>query len=138
LPRATVCADPDGAGIAADAVLGPLLRLVDKSLVVAEPVGDGTARYRLPETLRQYARERLVAGGAAPALQARHAAYFLALAEPWARAEREPGEPGEGHDRGTHQVRAPLGGPGCCPDGVPAHDGPGAGRAARAAGARDG
>ena len=40
-----------------------------------------TARYRLLETLRQYARERLAAAGEAEAVRARHAAHFLALAE---------------------------------------------------------
>ena len=39
-------------------VLDLLTRLVDKSLVVAEPSGDG--RYRLLETIRQYARDRLI------------------------------------------------------------------------------
>src|SRR5262249_4388417 len=60
-----VCPDPDGAGIAPGEVLDLLTRLADQSLVVAEEQPDGTARYRLLETLRQYARERLAAGGAA-------------------------------------------------------------------------
>jgi predicted ATPase len=34
-----------------------LTRLADRSLVLAEPQPDGTARYRLLETLHQYARE---------------------------------------------------------------------------------
>src|SRR5439155_11823137 len=42
-----------------DAVLDLLLRLIEKSLVVAEPGDDGAHRYRLLETLRQYAREQL-------------------------------------------------------------------------------
>jgi predicted ATPase/class 3 adenylate cyclase len=56
--------------------------LVDKSLVVAEPVGDAL-RYRLLETIRQFAAERLVEAGdeAAAAAAAAHAQYFLALAE---------------------------------------------------------
>ena len=56
-----------------------LSRLVDQSLVVA---GDGSnARFRMLETLRRYAGERLAASGTAEALQSRHAAYFLQLAE---------------------------------------------------------
>lgn len=43
---------------AAEAVLEPLSRLADKSLVLVQPAPDG-ARYRLLETLRVYAAERL-------------------------------------------------------------------------------
>ena len=56
--------------------------LVDKSLVVAEPAGDAV-RYRLLETIRQFAAERLVEAGdeAAAAGAAAHSQYFLALVE---------------------------------------------------------
>ena len=56
--------------------------LVDKSLVVAEPAGDAV-RYRLLETIRQFAAERLVETGdeAAAAAAAAHSQYFLALVE---------------------------------------------------------
>ena len=56
--------------------------LVDKSLVVAEPAGDAL-RYRLLETIRQFAAERLAEAGneAAVAAAAAHCEYFLALAE---------------------------------------------------------
>ena len=56
--------------------------LVDKSLVVAEPAGDAL-RYRLLETIRQFAAERLAEAGdeAAVAAEAAHCQYFLALAE---------------------------------------------------------
>jgi non-specific serine/threonine protein kinase len=73
-----------GGGVAGHAVLGLLLGLVDQSLVVAEPLPDGSTRYRLLETLRQYAREALEAleaDGAAAAVRERHAAHFLAAAE---------------------------------------------------------
>jgi non-specific serine/threonine protein kinase len=73
-----VCA---GDPITDEDVLDLLLRLIDKSLIDAEDGPDGIERYRLLETLRQYGRERLVAGGTAAALRERHAAYFLALAE---------------------------------------------------------
>jgi non-specific serine/threonine protein kinase len=64
-------------------VLDLLGRLVDKSLVQTDGPGrpDGTVRHRLLETLRQYGRERLVAGGEAEATHARHAAHYLAVAE---------------------------------------------------------
>jgi predicted ATPase len=61
-------------------VLDLLIRLVDRSLVVAEEQPDGPARYRLLETLRQYAHEKLAAGGGAAGVRRRHAAHFLALA----------------------------------------------------------
>ena len=55
--------------------------LVDKSLVVAEPAGGGL-RYRLLETIRMFAAERLAeAGGEAAAVAAAHCAHFLAVAE---------------------------------------------------------
>jgi len=81
---------PDRGGIEAPEVLDLLTHLVDTSLVEAEEQPDGTARYRLLETLRQYARERLVAGGAAAATHTRHAATYLALAEAAAPALHGP------------------------------------------------
>ena len=56
--------------------------LVDKSLVVAEPAGTGL-RYRLLETIRLFAAERLVEAGEdeAAAVAAAHGAHFLAVAE---------------------------------------------------------
>jgi predicted ATPase/class 3 adenylate cyclase len=63
-------------------VAGLLGSLVDKSLVVAEPAG-GTLRYRLLETIRLFAAERLVETGEdeAAAAAAAHCAHFLAVAE---------------------------------------------------------
>jgi non-specific serine/threonine protein kinase len=82
-----------GDGLEPAGVLDQLTRLVDQSLVVAEAAADGTARFRLLETLRQYAQERLAAGGGSAAARDRHAAYYLALAE----ASRPPFA--EHHDR---------------------------------------
>jgi hypothetical protein len=53
-----------GAGDSGRAVMRLLPRLVDKSLVSA--AGSGTRRYRLLETIRSYAAERLAASGAGP------------------------------------------------------------------------
>ena len=62
-------------------IAGLLGSLVDKSLLVAEPVG-GTLRYRLLETIRQFAAERLaVAGPDKAAAAAAHCAHFLSVAE---------------------------------------------------------
>ena len=57
-----------------------LTSLADKSLVVVEQ-NDGHSRYRLLETVRQYARERLLESGGGEAVRERHGDYFLALAE---------------------------------------------------------
>jgi predicted ATPase/class 3 adenylate cyclase len=63
-------------------VAGLLGSLVDKSLVVAEPAG-GTLRYRLLETIRLFAAERLAEAGGdqAAAVAAAHCAHFLSVAE---------------------------------------------------------
>lgn len=57
-------------------VLTSLEGLVDKSLVVAR---DG--RFSMLETVREFASERLAAAGERSALETRHAAWFVALAE---------------------------------------------------------
>jgi predicted ATPase/DNA-binding CsgD family transcriptional regulator len=66
--------DPEGAS-----VIALLPRLVDKSLV--STAGRGTGRYRLLETIRAYAAERLAASGAEPVARRLHATHYLALAE---------------------------------------------------------
>jgi predicted ATPase/DNA-binding SARP family transcriptional activator len=55
-------------------------RLVDKSLVVVEEQ-DGAARYRLLDTVRHYASERLAEADERQDLEARHRAHFVNLAE---------------------------------------------------------
>src|SRR5262249_45615409 len=76
-----------GGGLETGAVLDLLGQLVDKSLMVYEeepPAGAGAAagsepRYRLLETVRQYAGERLREPGEAAAVRDRHLAYYAAL-----------------------------------------------------------
>jgi predicted ATPase/DNA-binding CsgD family transcriptional regulator len=69
-------------GIEPNTVLDLIGRLVDKSLVVTEMQTPGhEVRYRLLETLREYALERLTADGTIAAVRRRHALYFLDLAE---------------------------------------------------------
>jgi predicted ATPase/class 3 adenylate cyclase len=62
----------------ASAVLDLLVQLVEKSLVLADIEG---GRYRMLDTVRQYAHERLAECGDAPAASERHLAVYLALAE---------------------------------------------------------
>jgi tetratricopeptide (TPR) repeat protein len=62
-------------------VLDLLASLVDKSLVVYEEDSPDRGRYRLSETLRDYARERLDVSGEATRVAGLHHAYFLAFGE---------------------------------------------------------
>jgi predicted ATPase/DNA-binding winged helix-turn-helix (wHTH) protein len=58
-----------------------LISLLDKSLVVAR-TEEMAFRYRLLDTTRAYAREKLAESGEGPAIARRHATHFLALFEP--------------------------------------------------------
>ncbi|HEX5810077.1 MAG TPA: tetratricopeptide repeat protein, partial [Anaerolineales bacterium] len=64
-------------------ILDLLGRLVDKSLVIVEPVsGTLETRYRLLETIRHYALEKLTGlGDEARAIRNRHLEFFVQLAE---------------------------------------------------------
>ena len=59
------------------AVLDALGRLADKSLVAFDAAAD---RYRMLETVREYAQSRLVESGAEAAIRERHFAFFLGFA----------------------------------------------------------
>ncbi|MET8896878.1 BTAD domain-containing putative transcriptional regulator [Streptomyces albogriseolus] len=82
---------------AAEAVCGPaaldaLGSLVDKSLVVAAPSGDGGMRYRLLETVAEYAGERLDETGGRDDAERAHLTYYRELArttEPLLRGPRQ-------------------------------------------------
>ena len=63
-----------------DEILDVLVHLVDKSLVIVEEMGK-KARYRLLETVKQYAREKLRESGEAESAHERHLTYFTGLAE---------------------------------------------------------
>lgn len=73
----TVCYDSD--------VLELLPQLVNKSLVVMDEEGD-EPRYHLLETIRQYARDKLLEAGYAEEMRDRHLKYHVELAE---KAEKE-------------------------------------------------
>ena len=55
--------------------------LVGQSVVGVQPPDEGTPRYRMLETIREFALERLEAAGEAPQARRRHAEFFRALAE---------------------------------------------------------
>jgi predicted ATPase/DNA-binding CsgD family transcriptional regulator/Tfp pilus assembly protein PilF len=95
-----VCSDPVGSdpvpeagGIPADAVLGLLISLIDKSLVVLDGEAAGDARYRLLDTIREYAAERLAAAGEQSQLALRHRDCILALVEDTTRGMFNRGAP---------------------------------------------
>jgi predicted ATPase/class 3 adenylate cyclase len=80
-----------GASIEGADVLDLLGALVDKSLVVAEGQG-AHERYRLLETIRQYAGEKLLEAGEVGPIRDQHRDWYVGLA---ARAEPELTGPGE-------------------------------------------
>jgi predicted ATPase/DNA-binding SARP family transcriptional activator len=77
-----VCGGDD---VAAADILDVVARLVDKSLVSVAGRDDGT-RYRLLETLAEYARTRLVEAGEEEATRDRHLRWMIGFA-----ADAEPG-----------------------------------------------
>src|SRR5262245_33397800 len=61
-------------------VIDRLAQLVNKSLVLVDREGE-TPRYRMLETVREYAQDRLEEAGETAAARARHAEAYLELAE---------------------------------------------------------
>lgn len=93
-----VCSDGD---VQRFQVLDQLALLVEKSLLATEDSAEST-RYRLLETIRQYAMEKLGESGEADAVRARHRDYYADLAaqlESVGRAEFR---------RTIHQLEAEL------------------------------
>ena len=69
-----------GDGIESFDVLDLLSQLVNKSLVVViEQSQSGETRYRMLETIRQYAREKLLEVGGSEVIRDKHLAYFVKL-----------------------------------------------------------
>ena len=86
-----VCSDdPQGApdGITPVDVVELMSLLVDKSLVVVMPGDEPETRYRLLETIRQYACQRL--GEEAPTVRQRHLAWAVRLGEQAAKKLQGP------------------------------------------------
>lgn len=90
-----VCALPAGPGgpavdrLDVAALLGSL---VDKSLVVAAPGEDAEMRYRLLETVGEYAAERLAEAGERDAVERRHLVHYRELARTTGPAMRGAGQ----------------------------------------------
>jgi predicted ATPase/DNA-binding SARP family transcriptional activator/predicted negative regulator of RcsB-dependent stress response len=62
-------------------VVDVLTHLADKSLVNVDRTQGEETRYRMLETIRQYAREKLIESGEEAALRQRHLDYYLQLAD---------------------------------------------------------
>jgi predicted ATPase/DNA-binding CsgD family transcriptional regulator len=73
-----VCADDL---VPAGQVLDLLAGLIDKSLVTMDGELHGLARYRLLDTIREYATERLATSGEEPDIRQRHLIYMLEQVE---------------------------------------------------------
>ena len=73
-----------GEPIAADDVPGVLVSLAEKSLVMREEKADGV-RFRMLETIRDYASSKLQDSGELAATAARHGEHFFAMAKEGAR-----------------------------------------------------
>ncbi|NUW33253.1 AfsR/SARP family transcriptional regulator [Nonomuraea sp. SMC257] len=71
-----VCGDEAPAG---EHVFDVLTALIEKSLLVAD--GEGAPRYRMLNTIREYAAHRLAEAGESEAARRAHLAYFTELAE---------------------------------------------------------
>ncbi len=69
-----------GGPVDRDEMIDLLARLIDKSLLIADE-GSAEARYRMLETIRDYAQERLVESGDAPTIYAHHRDWFVELVQ---------------------------------------------------------
>jgi predicted ATPase/DNA-binding CsgD family transcriptional regulator len=63
------------------AILDTVAALVDKSLVIREPEALGQARFRMLDTIREYAAEKLELAGEKPEIQHRFRDHTLTVAE---------------------------------------------------------
>ncbi|MFE9400848.1 BTAD domain-containing putative transcriptional regulator [Streptomyces sp. NPDC006530] len=88
-----VCAEQGPtAEVATEDVATVLGSLIDKSLVVAAPDDTGDMRYRLLETVAEYAAERLDGAGDRAGAERRHLTYYRELARRNDGALRGPGQ----------------------------------------------
>jgi predicted ATPase/class 3 adenylate cyclase len=77
----SVCAQAGADTLPPEEVLDLLALLVDKSLVFCYETNADAVHYRMMETIRQYAHEKLVDHQESEAVRASHLAYYLKLAE---------------------------------------------------------
>ena len=78
--------------LAPEDIVDLLDSLVDKSLVLPEQGGEGT-RYRMLETVRDYARLKLTESGDMEGASSRHCNYYFAMVKDGSRGTRGPEQP---------------------------------------------
>lgn len=88
-----------GSGVAAGKVFEVIAALVDKSLVFLDDHGE--ARYRMLDTIRQYAGDRLHEAGETDECRNRHLAWFVELVE-----RAEPGLETHDQDLWLHRLES--------------------------------
>ncbi len=84
-------------------ILDGLAVLANQSLVQRHDADEAESRFRLLELVREYARAQLMVSGEFAALRARHAAYYLSLAE-----EAEAGMTSSDQARWQHRLDAEV------------------------------
>jgi predicted ATPase len=84
-------------------VLDALTRLVDRSLVIIERFPDGTSRYAMLESVRQYAQEQLDGSGEGIDARNRHLDYYLSFVK-----QPEPLHSGRQHALWVARLRREL------------------------------
>ena len=85
----SICEGPD---LQSMDIFDSVCRLVDKSLLILEQ-SEGTPRYRMLETIREYAFDRLRESGEVDTVQTRYLQFFLNLGQ---TAEKELSGPAQG------------------------------------------
>ena len=91
---------------AARSILDTLTSLADKSLIQLDAAEDGTTRFRMLETLREYAQERLQLRASQAVARRRHALYYCRFTEQRAPGFHLPDTSAVEQD--YHNVRAAL------------------------------
>jgi non-specific serine/threonine protein kinase len=114
-----VCAD---AKLPVEELLDVVAGLVDKSILVRDDKGGGTARYRMVETLRDYGQEKLTRLGEQFELRRRHRDWYTDLARRFEADVISPRQPDwlARLDRELPNVRAALQFSPADPDGAEA------------------
>ncbi|MCC7144663.1 MAG: protein kinase [Candidatus Eisenbacteria bacterium] len=101
---------PASGGVDEFEVLDRLGRLADSSLVVLRRVEDGSSRYDLLETVREFASEQLNAAGEFVAVAAAHLEHVRAISAEWTRKvhQADAGASRRAIDREIENVVAAL------------------------------
>ena len=100
--------DARAATIVCESDLDTLARLAEKSMVMVVESATGPARYRLLETVREYAAEKLAGAGQLEATRRRHLNFFLELAETAAQSIRDQALSAQALELDQDNLRAAL------------------------------